>query len=195
MAAPARRMNLFYWAPTDELWGHCSLALSDGTHISWWPMTEPGEGKKHPGLVPIALFTEWINAYQNQTLAKDTEYEGRQPAVLAIPVGLNEGAIKVWWQKFKQSQKYQAARLNCSTVVFLALKQGGALNVVQDPGNWWWDPDRTLQFARAMKHAMEVKKKGQVQFQQTSQAFTRQLQLARQAADQKAMAAHYAPMY
>lgn len=57
-----RPMRLFYWSPTDELWGHASLQLGDGTHISWWPAREPGEHKKNPGMVPIALVSTYLGS-------------------------------------------------------------------------------------------------------------------------------------
>jgi len=55
---------------------------------------------------------------------------------LAIPRGLDEAKIKAWWAKFSQSEKYNAARQNCSTVVYIALAKGGALNFVDNPGHW-----------------------------------------------------------
>ena len=175
-------LTLYYWEPTDGNWGHISLKLSDGTHISWWPSTQIGANKAFPGLVPVAIFTEWVAANPNQTLQKDTEYEGKSPSVLLIPRGLNEANIKAWWTTFSLSAKYNAARQNCSTVVYIALTKGGALNFVDDPGYWWWNPDRTLQFARVMQQAMIAKKKGKIQFGALSQA----LQQARINADASA---------
>ena len=96
-------------------------------------------------------------------MQKDTLYEDKAPATLAIPRGLNEAHIKAWWIKFSATEKYNAARQNCSTVVFIALAKGGALNFVQNPGHWWWDPDRTLAFARAVKTAITTKKRGAIQ--------------------------------
>lgn len=178
-------LTLYYWAPGDDCWGHIALTLSDGTHISWWPSTSIGANKANkalPGLVSVAMFTEWVAANSNQTLQKDIEYEGKAPAVLSIPRGLDEAKIKAWWTKFSLSEKYNAARQNCSTVVYIALTKGGALNFVDNPGHWWWDPDRTFQFAKVMKQAMIAKKKGQIQFGALSQA----LQQARVNADTSA---------
>ena len=121
----------------------------------------------------VLQFTEWVPPNPNQTLQKDTQYEGKAPAVLSIPRGLDEAKIKAWWANFSRSEKYNAARQNCSTVVYIALAKGGALNFVDNPGHWWWDPDRTLQFARVMKQAMIAKKKGQIQFGAPSQALQR----------------------
>ena len=55
MAQELRRMNLYYWAPEDDCWGHAALGLSDGTHISWWPSTAIGANKKFVGLAPAAV--------------------------------------------------------------------------------------------------------------------------------------------
>ena len=96
-------------------------------------------------------------------MQKDTLYEGKPPATLAIPRGLNEAHIKAWWIKFSASEKYNAARQNCSTVVFIALAKGGVLNFVENPGHWWWDPNRTLAFTRALKTAITTKKRGAIQ--------------------------------
>ena len=136
----------------------------------------------HIIIIIVLQFTEWVAANSNQTLQNDTQYEGKEPVVLSIPRGLDEAKIKAWWANFSQSEKYNAARQNCSTVVYIALAKGGALNFVDNPGHWWWDPDRTLQFARVMKQAMIAKKKGQIQFGALSQA----LQQARVNADTSA---------
>jgi hypothetical protein len=83
---------------------------------------------------------------------------------LAILRGLNEAHIKVWWIKFSASEKYNAARQNWYTMVFIALAKGGALNFVENPGHWWWDPDIALAFTRALKTAITTKKRGAIQF-------------------------------
>jgi hypothetical protein len=92
---------------------------------------------------------------------------------LSIPRGLDEAKIKAWWANFSRSEKYNAARQNCSTVVYIALAKGGALNFVHNPGYWWWDPISTLKFAVVMKRAMISNKKGQIQFGAPSQALQR----------------------
>ena len=130
----------------------------------------------------VLQFTEWVPPNPNQTLQKDTQYEGKAPAVLSIPRGLDEAKIKAWWANFSRSEKYNAARQNCSTVVYIALTKGGALNFVDNPGHWWWDPESTFKFASVMKKAMIGKKKVQIQFCTPSQY----LQRARVKADANA---------
>lgn len=174
--------QIHYWEHSSECWGHISLTLSDGTHISWWPSTQIGVNKAFPGLTPVAYFTEWIDPNPNQTLLKDTEYEGKSPAVLSIPRGLDEAKIKAWWAKFSMSEKYNAVLQNCSTVIYIALTKGGALNFVVNPEHWWWDPNSTFQFARVMKQAMIAKKKGQIEFSAPSEF----LQHSRVSADSNA---------
>ena len=94
---------------------------------------------------------------------RKTLYEGKTPATLAIPRGLNEAHIKAWWIKCSASEKYNAARQNCSTVVFIALDKGGALSFVENPGHWCRDPGRTLAFTRALNTAITTKKRGAIQ--------------------------------
>jgi hypothetical protein len=48
-------LTLYYWEAADGNWGHISLTLSDGTHISWWPSTPIGATKALPELVPFAV--------------------------------------------------------------------------------------------------------------------------------------------
>lgn len=99
-----------------------------------------------------------------------------------LPRNINQAAIKEWWRLFKPSNKYQAVRLNCSTVVYLAMKHGGANNLVPDPGNWYWDPDRVLRYSMAVQKAQILQQRGVVQLAPASAAATRYAQ----AADQKA---------
>ena len=119
-------------------------------------------------------------------MAKDIEFEGKQPGILQIPKALDERKIKAWWIKFKASQKYNAARLNCSTTVYLALKAGGAGTYVQDPGNWWWDPDRVLDYAIALTKAILAQKRGLVQFAAPQSQRAQALQQAKLKSDANA---------
>jgi hypothetical protein len=101
---------------------------------------------------------------------------------LSIPRGLDETKIKAWWAKFSRLETYNAARQNCSTVVYIALIKGGALNFVDNPGHWWLNPVRTLNFAKVMKKAIIARTKGQTYFRAPS----KDLQRARVNADASA---------
>ncbi|KAL3855416.1 hypothetical protein ACJMK2_014652 [Sinanodonta woodiana] len=107
-----------------EAWGHASMSLSDGTHISWWPC---GGGKRKflKGKVVKAPPVHCM------TLKDDIEGEdGKEPDVTRIiqPGYINEAAIKLWWQSFSKEENWRAVDQNCSTVVFKALRAGSALN-------------------------------------------------------------------
>eukprot|EP01084_Bolivina_argentea_P147023 257293_1 len=96
--------------------GHASLKLSDGrTYISWWPKN----GAK-PGDAPC-LGTHMKSLKDDIKAEKDVnplQYE------VAIP---DEAKCKRWWKQFKatKNQQYCMTDMNCSKVVYLALKEGG----------------------------------------------------------------------
>ncbi|KAL3855418.1 hypothetical protein ACJMK2_014629 [Sinanodonta woodiana] len=109
-----------------EAWGHASMSLSDGTHISWWPhggderKSVKGKAVKAP---PI----------RSMTLKDDIEGEnGKEPDVThIIPQGyINEAAIKTWWDFFSKEENWRVVDQNCSTVVYMALCAGSALNFI-----------------------------------------------------------------
>ena len=104
-----------------EAVGHASLALSDGTYISWWPHSD---AKKR---LPTG-HTKISKASPNPTLEDDIRDEdGQKPTSINVG-GLNENAIKKWWMDFKTKEtEWRLLDQNCSTVVFEALCAGGAL--------------------------------------------------------------------
>src|SRR5438552_1754432 len=111
-----------------QAWGHASMWVGT-TYISWWPDS--------PGQVPSKIHR---NIYQSHPLrgrsfAEDVRSEGRSPNHCIHIDGLDESAIKDWWQSFGLSRDgvlYQGPlpawatlKCNCSTVVATALKRGG----------------------------------------------------------------------
>lgn len=154
-------VKVYYWKHTTQNWGHISMSLSDGTHISWWPNRPINEHKKIPGRtgLAIAAIFEWVDIIPDMTLDKDMEYEGSKPTeIIEFPAAsLDESKIKLWWSKFKTKNKYNGLRLNCSTVVWYGLKAGGALKYVKDPNHWWWDPISVLEVAKGIKRGVAEK--------------------------------------
>ncbi|KAL3855420.1 hypothetical protein ACJMK2_014631 [Sinanodonta woodiana] len=119
------KVYIWNFQGSTEAWGHASMSLSDGTHISWWPCggderkSVKGKAVKAP---PI----------RSMTLKDDIEGEdGKNPDVThIIPPGyINEAAIRTWWQSFSNEENWRAFDQNCSTVVFKALCAGSALDV------------------------------------------------------------------
>eukprot|EP01084_Bolivina_argentea_P251969 422821_1 len=82
--------------------GHASLELPDGTYISWWP------GGPH------------------KSLSEDIHYEKCEPRIysLCLPYGY-DNIVKEWWQKLQRTETYDTTGMNCSKVVYLALKKNG----------------------------------------------------------------------
>lgn len=104
--------------------GHASLTL-DNTHpsdyVSWWP------DKKH-------------KSFSTPTFAQDVKLEGGPPSATVKLDFLNDDLIRMWWKRVKldgrafpyrleflpQDDKWTLDRNNCSHMVWLALKVGGA---------------------------------------------------------------------
>jgi len=101
-------------------WGHTSIKLSDGTYISWWPR-EPVE----PNIKEVVKYRP---AYRNRTYDDDVAGEGQKPPdYILIIKGLNQKFIRNWWISFhKDKSNKWSLDCNCSTVVKMALKAGGA---------------------------------------------------------------------
>ncbi|KAL3855415.1 hypothetical protein ACJMK2_014626 [Sinanodonta woodiana] len=120
-------IKVYIWnfqGPTEAL-GHASMSLSDGTHISWWPRGG-NEGKYVKGNAVKAPPVHCM------TLKDDIEGEdGKQPDVIrTIPPGhINEDDIKTWWESFSKEENWRLFGQNCSTVVYMALRAGSALDV------------------------------------------------------------------
>jgi hypothetical protein len=124
-----------------EAMGHASMALADGTYISWWP--ENGNESLYG-----------TPAYQNRTLADDVRAEGTNkdgthvkdyyPDFVIGLTGFDQSAIKSWWTNFKPNHTWHLYNQNCSTTVYQALVAGG-LQTVFPPATtiyptvpiWW----------------------------------------------------------
>ena len=114
----------------DSAIGHVAAELvDDGTYISWWP-----EAAKDAMSLPAKIdypSNKQFQAMQPRTFADDLAGEqGVAPSYSFMVGGLDINAIKTWWTAFKANpdNKYQLLNLNCTTVVYQALKAGGALS-------------------------------------------------------------------
>jgi hypothetical protein len=102
--------------------GHASMH-ADSTYISWWPNSEAyrryGNSKPIPGVA-----NTFVTDLQDKALG-----EGKKPDYTSAPIsGLDTKAIREWWMKFKiqKSSTWSMDNQNCSWVVMIALKVGGA---------------------------------------------------------------------
>ena len=110
-------MKVYVWKPTliPWRWGHTSLELSDGTYISWWPVSGQKKAQKKG--------TRGEGMYD---LAGDITREGREPDhTLTLNWDLDEEAIKEWWQSLLQNGQWHFIHSNCARAVGTALGAGG----------------------------------------------------------------------
>jgi RHS repeat-associated protein len=117
--------------------GHASVTLGDKTHISWWPAV--GESP--------TLF----NAVDGQPLSyrSDVRSEGRKPDLTINLDGLDEAAMKEWWEKYKKNQKhYSALAQSCATTAAQALAVGAGQQL---PNTSFWTPNSVRAYAEAIK--------------------------------------------
>lgn len=117
-------VHIWNYRGSNDAWGHVSITLEDGTHISWWP----GQPREHNRLIP-QLYSAPSN--DPQTFADDIALERQLPDVNIRIIGLDEDAIEKWWDKYKDENKWKTLSQNCSTVGAEALKAGGG-------GGWYW---------------------------------------------------------
>ncbi len=107
----------FYYWPShgNSKFGHSALLLDDGTYISYWPTCYFG-GKDPPLLKHCPA--------RQPNYDKDFEEEGnRKPEVIQV-TGLDEAAIKRWWNEGKGHGDFSLWN-NCSDTVAEALRVGG----------------------------------------------------------------------
>ncbi|MGK7888654.1 MAG: hypothetical protein AB4042_04925 [Leptolyngbyaceae cyanobacterium] len=113
------------WKPNYKfkyLQGHISLSILDSEtsayhlQISWCPKDEDDITHLNPVCPPELL----------ENLTHDEEWESHEVDLQYAIEGLNAQAILDWWQTFLESDPdYNLYTVNCSTVVYWALKQGG----------------------------------------------------------------------
>lgn len=108
--------KLLYWkAHGNSKFGHVSLLLDDGTYISYWPSRPvPKDAMPWFNDVPPRLPADYDH---------DRNEEGIDPVIIQID-GLDEAAIKKWWNKGKGHGDWGDLN-NCSDIVGEALRQGG----------------------------------------------------------------------
>jgi hypothetical protein len=137
-------IHIWNYQGSNEAWGHASMTLDDGTHISWWP--------DNPVPPEFPLYS--APAFPNQSYADDVAFEGRGPDHVIPISGLDEAAIKAWWGDFKSKNKWSTLSQNCSTTVADALDAGGGGDgVYLADWNSFWTPADVRGYADAIKDA------------------------------------------
>jgi hypothetical protein len=145
-------------------WGHASITLDNGTHISWWPQGTGREPSSFSGRIYA------VAANSGQTFDEDKRLEGlpgivpKQPDKNITITGLDEAAIQSWWDTFSgdSNNKWKTLSKNCSTTAADALKAGGAdvrWRDVFKGHNMVWTPADVEEFANAINRHLDDKPK------------------------------------
>jgi len=116
--------------------GHAALGLDDGTYISWWPdhAVSRDSGFRSSG-------------FSTQSFAADIAAEGAKPGLSQPIRGLAEDVIRSWWVRVAErgfaipytiennpkTTHFDLWRTNCSNIVAIALRLGGAERIVPLP--------------------------------------------------------------
>ena len=141
-------VHIWDYRGSSEAWGHASMTLEDGTHISWWPSGQNRES--------IPFISEIYTAPANdpQTYNDDVRLEGQAPDKQIEIKCLDENKIKQWWLVFKTTHKWKTLSQNCSTTVADGLKAGGGADNVSwgVSHNIVWKPNDVKAFAQAIKN-------------------------------------------
>ena len=145
-----------------EAWGHAAMQV-DNTYMSWWPAL--------PGQVPSKIHSNIYHStpFRNRTYRADVEDEEQAADHTIVIRGLDEGAIKTWWQSFGLTrdgmvfqgplQSWHTLKRNCSTVVATGLRRGGGDKYASWSKRWnvVWKPNDVLQYARSIARGVRRK--------------------------------------
>ncbi len=146
---PAGLLTVHVWTPHDDGWGHASITLENGTHISWWPSAHGREGSYYPE--QPYLYSASPNKYQS--FYRDVELEGNRLPDFSIKIdGLDEDAIEKWWDTFRKANRWKTLSQNCSTVAATALRKGGA----RFPPQLVWTPEDVLRLTASIRRQAEI---------------------------------------
>jgi hypothetical protein len=123
--------TIFVWRPHGRKVGHASMALADGSYISWWPESD--------GDV-------FDSSAQSLGIRNDKYEEGQKnPDYASAPINdLDEGLMSAWWSEMsgRKPGDFSASRheprpavgrfqllkgANCSNMVVRALVLGGLI--------------------------------------------------------------------
>lgn len=118
------------------------MRLEDGTYISWWPRGNDAD-----------LFNT-VEASTVPNLTTDIMNEGRRPDRSINISGLDEAAIRRWWDAFKRNRKnkYTFLGQNCSATAAGAIDAGGGAAAANNstwgrPNPPVWSPGAVADYA------------------------------------------------
>lgn len=98
-----------------------------------------------------------VEAETASSYNEDTEWEGQAAdCMIQIKRGiLNIAAIKAWWMQFRNRSNYHLLGNNCCSVVYEALKLGGATRYASFPWNPISTPANLKDYALKLKQATQ----------------------------------------
>ena len=98
-----------------------------------------------------------VEAETASSYNQDTEWEG-QAANRMIPIKkgkLDIATIKAWWMQFRDKSNYHLLGNNCCSVIYEALKRGGATKYASFPWNPISTPANLMDYALKLKEATQ----------------------------------------
>ena len=157
-------VNIWDFRGKTEAWGHASLQV-DQTYVSWWP--------EHPGQVPSKIHRNIYasHPFRDRRYEEDVAAEGQRPDHRVPINGLEETAIKDWWQSFGLTRDgvlyygpllaWDTLKRNCSNVVATALRVGGGDRYASWSKAWHlvWTPDDVLQYALSIQRGLASRRR------------------------------------
>lgn len=154
-------LSVYIWSfrGKSEAWGHASMQV-DLTYISWWP--------EQPGQVPSGIHRNIYasHPFRNRSYIADVTAEGQPPDHVICIDGLDEDAIKDWWQSLGLNregisyhgplQSWDTLQRNCSNVVATGLRIGGGDKFASWLKSWnlVWTPADVLQYAQSIQSGL-----------------------------------------
>lgn len=141
-----------------EAWGHASM-LVDKTYMSWWP--------EHPGQITSRIHRNIYSSgpFRDRKFEDDVSAERQSPDHEIELLGLDEDAVKDWWQSFGLARDgvlyqgpllpWETLTMNCSTVVAHGLTlAGGKKHATLASWNVVWTPKNVLRYATAIREGL-----------------------------------------
>jgi hypothetical protein len=146
-------------------WGHASMQCGD-KYISWWP--EPYNRVPQTKLAPQIYDA---HPFVLRKFEDDVRDEGMRPDWTIRINGLDEEAIKGWWQGFNPqahdmygppSAPWNTVSTNCAKIVATALDQGGGRQYAPylASRNMIWTPNDVRVYAQAIADGIAAARRG-----------------------------------
>ncbi len=141
-------------------WGHASIQV-DQTYMSWWP---EGDNRQRSKISSNIYST---GPFRYRTYSEDVEAEGQEPDHKFKLPGLNDSAVKDWWQSFGlirdgilyqgPLQPWETLTMNCSTVAAYGITLAGGKEHAPWNHAWKvvWTPNDVLEYARAVHEGLK----------------------------------------